>query len=850
MPPLGGTSYQQSHPDQRDLAAHIEKEISDIDPTLDADTTRAEAARIAALAGTESTRAGVMLLLDLIRLFYRARRINYPKTPLSSRVFDRNAHQLLAYVAAQAELQALGLSEDAIRSAASQLVTVLPFSVCVLIRQLLRGQNASQVKEMVVTGGQFFNGDGSNWEAIEALLPITEHINGRHLTDEEFGELMKDLFRLSYLAMTETALTYFRAFKNGNTSFVLTEMNRIQIRFSEVLFQAAFNLARYQVKMEVGIPETQDARPATYALLFGGANARNEFPSYDYDVMAFYDADGMTAGGTAGRVSNLEFMNRVLSQLRKILSEMGHDLDTRIGFPDKVAVSIDDLPSQIAQYGLVDANMKYAAGDFAFSQRALAALNAISFAHERQIESVAKEIFTLRQIRSVFGNDRNVKFNLLREFTHLLRMWSFRRSESFRDVNRMADDMAQQDVLAPTEADELKALYRRALLWRAGLDLSFGRNEKELPTGEDLERYAKAHLHGNALAFEQEYRGVRSRIIQIANKIISKIGQESPAVEARAHQMEREAADRQAQQENQAAAIQNRRDGWIFDVAEASGRPESPMVQRAAERQVDNAIDAGGPLADIEARIQNLIESRRRANVRPTVETKTELPVVMSPTVEEIVADIHARTVSDIHVSELMSVKLSEPHARFGLMVILALQFIARSATAASWPAPPEKSIHARVNVVRNAAEFDEMEKTVKNMTRESQPWVQVVPEGAPKPLREHIVAFVKANAGRCPVSYVEEGDPLFKQRTNGTYDLRGLFRAADRNARNDLFRNLSDRNKSVPSNVRIDVVSSVAVPYVVDDDDELAKSVWFQSAVWIPMTVVIAAARMAAKMA
>ena len=247
----------------------------------------------------------------------------------------------------------------------------------------------------------------------------------------------------------------------------------------------------------------------------------------------------------------------------------------------------------------------------------------------------------------------------------------------------------------------------------------------------------------------------------------------------------------------------------------------------------------------------------------------------LSSAVQQELSNIGAREgKAGIEVSELLSrrvpdlVRASEqqPSKRFGLLLVLQLLVLANRLSFASM-APPQPTTVIPIPVVNNAADVDMCKRQLIAMQHlkshrgiNLDPSVWSVSANLPTELKNDVVAAVESSMDALPVSFVVERESGFDERSDGTYEVRTLLRVANENrvsrqtSRIELFDNLSDVKKPVPANVQLHILSSVAVPYVADDD-ALAKYVWFAlmtgfAIVWVPMTRLLATVRLIAKMA
>ncbi len=247
----------------------------------------------------------------------------------------------------------------------------------------------------------------------------------------------------------------------------------------------------------------------------------------------------------------------------------------------------------------------------------------------------------------------------------------------------------------------------------------------------------------------------------------------------------------------------------------------------------------------------------------------------LSSAVQQELLNINAREgKAGIAVSELLSrrapdlvrASVQQPSKRFGLLMVLQLLVLANRLSFASM-APPQATTVIPIPVVNNAADVAMCKRQLIAMQQlksyrgiKLDPSVWSVSADLSTELKNDVVAAVESSMDALPVSFVVERESGFDERSDGTYDVRTLLRVANENrvsrqtSRIELFDNLSDVQKPVPANVQLHILSSVAVPYVADDD-ALAKCVWFAlmtglAIVWVPMTRILAVARAAAKMA
>ncbi len=281
-----------------------------------------------------------------------------------------------------------------------------------------------------------------------------------------------------------------------------------------------------------------------FCLLLGGANARREFPSFDYDGMAVYEKEGKTEGGIEGSISNREYFNNLFSLIMEIADEIGHNFDTDFqsllveSDSQKVGDLVTDLEtfqkrigkSNVQMVRTASSSLILAAGNEDLGKRVIDICSEQyrnpAFLEEDLAWSYARR---LNRRKEYSKKNYNVKYSAggLRDINDAIWMNNSANGVAERNILRGIDSLA----LTSREKKQLKGSYFYLINLRIRLDFYYGRNNKDLPQNGELKKFVHAlGYEGSApvRGFREDYNRHRHVIKTLTDKAIGKILSEFP----------------------------------------------------------------------------------------------------------------------------------------------------------------------------------------------------------------------------------------------------------------------------------------------------------------------------------
>ena len=277
-------------------------------------------------------------------------------------------------------------------------------------------------------------------------------------------------------------------------------------------------------------------RESRFALLLGGANARREFPSFDYDCFFVYEEDGTT---TAGK-TNREYFRYLIDRLSTAITEIDHRCDSffapfknDFGTPREMAGFFNR--KDIASYANARAftALGYGAGDRDFAQQVIDDIYRFVYQPETAQALTLMRVHQHHLMRTSTGmneeypgSEINIKYHPggLRDIAILFWIYKLLNGQRENDVFRILHELGKK---YPRLIPPLTESYQFLMDIRIRLDLDIGRNNKELPSREEgLERLAKALGYGEDnpyRRFSNEVLGHRGRISAISGELVGKL---------------------------------------------------------------------------------------------------------------------------------------------------------------------------------------------------------------------------------------------------------------------------------------------------------------------------------------
>jgi hypothetical protein len=287
------------------------------------------------------------------------------------------------------------------------------------------------------------------------------------------------------------------------------------------------------------------APSSTFCILLGGANARKEFPSFDYDAVATYQKEGKTEGGILGKISNSDYFNMLFTKIMDIANSVGHHFDSNfqdlICYKDGPEDKNTDGSRKIV-YSLSAMKEIMYKGNIQTARTAMSTL-IIAAGDDDLGEKVMKIGRGLTSTREYVERDLvwNYARRLARREEYEQNTTNVKRSAGgLRDINdaiwmnnalhsRFERNILKGIVQLPlTEGDTGKLMksYLFMINLRIRMDFYYGRNDKDLPEGEELERFVHAigYTGDKAVSqFRKRYEMHRKTIDEVAGKAIKNI---------------------------------------------------------------------------------------------------------------------------------------------------------------------------------------------------------------------------------------------------------------------------------------------------------------------------------------
>ncbi|MCB0376219.1 MAG: hypothetical protein KDD04_09900, partial [Sinomicrobium sp.] len=292
---------------------------------------------------------------------------------------------------------------------------------------------------------------------------------------------------------------------------------------SGAVLQAVYDVNHEYLSAQYGEPDS------TGSIVLAGANARGEYPTFDYDAVVLYEKDGRTPGGPSGTLSHAEFYNRLAVLIRQSFegdpqsgyAGMGREMDSRYQYTifksflnawgveenrPMWAVSINRAEAALKSSQPVGLILSFldlmpGAGDMDLAERFIQStqeyladekhlytgmaqtLSAYQFMRQKTAETSP-----VLDIKGTAGGLRSFHYFLW--FLRLYRRLLFMRAGQPRAAQKPASGLNFLDNLTVLEREfsgtsvrnELTAYYLYLINLRLTMDLFYARNSKQLPT--------------------------------------------------------------------------------------------------------------------------------------------------------------------------------------------------------------------------------------------------------------------------------------------------------------------------------------------------------------------------------
>ena len=269
---------------------------------------------------------------------------------------------------------------------------------------------------------------------------------------------------------------------------------------SEFIFQRVVGLEYQRLASIHGTPSSR------YGVLAGGANARGEYPSFDYDWFLTYENEGETsAGHEQVSISNQAFYTKLARAINSSLNYLGANSDGAY-FPynpitlvaetavtqDRYARIVSSCPDPHMELRL-RVTMVPLAGDPEFCRSWLTFTQDLVRKSSAEIMQNQAKIILETAHTAVDPRHLNIKTSPggLRLGTHLWILTSVAFDRNFDSFDDLIQYLQEQKLVSNDRAMQLVDSYHYLLRLRVRMDMQYGRNDKDLPRGDELGVLAK-----------------------------------------------------------------------------------------------------------------------------------------------------------------------------------------------------------------------------------------------------------------------------------------------------------------------------------------------------------------------
>lgn len=412
-------------------------------------------------------------------------------------------------------------------------------------------------------------------------LASRRKFEGSVLTEEETLDLYrrreKTLRHFANIHLARIAMLFLEEQeKHSRSGKGLAEFSRLlrgiyreKSNLSLVVLSAAYSI-------NLRFLESIYGRPAgCCSVILGGANARHEFPSYDYDVITIFDGDkeAESNGGLCGSLPSAYYFHMLFGLLKTTLEDLDKSFDTRfqnvIGLrSDIVAQETDDL-EYISVGNLDDYICHFSRQNARFYQDFIPMSNLVHGAGQpnlttRFLEKV-KEL-VLDPARNHKGIKAEILLNWYAKRNFPKTPYNIKHSSGgLRDLHSLLwfhgksgdTPYALPEIFAgdPDIGRQLVTAYTFLMNLRIRMDLYYGRNEKDLPTGRELKDFTASLGYTSIRDFEKDYKYYTSMVAKIVDRHFNEAMAEDPELKvlldtrvAEEKQKSREADEKKAQE--------------------------------------------------------------------------------------------------------------------------------------------------------------------------------------------------------------------------------------------------------------------------------------------------------------
>jgi hypothetical protein len=244
-----------------------------------------------------------------------------------------------------------------------------------------------------------------------------------------------------------------------------------------------------------------------HGFLGGGANARREYPSFDYDWFLVYEHEGQTVScENQSPISNHEFFTRLSRAVDTTLSYLGANSDgayvphhpvslqpERAVTKERYQYLLDSAPDPHMELRL-RVNMIPLGGDRSLCAEWLTHISSLVQSASAEImQNQTKVILSFARAK-LSSEHINIKTTPggLRMGTHLWIACAVAYDRTFDSFEEVTDLLRADKLISEDSAASLTSSYHYLLRLRVRLDMQYGRNEKSLPTGDELTALSKS----------------------------------------------------------------------------------------------------------------------------------------------------------------------------------------------------------------------------------------------------------------------------------------------------------------------------------------------------------------------
>lgn len=305
---------------------------------------------------------------------------------------------------------------------------------------------------------------------------------------------------------------------------------------SEAVLKSVYHYALRHMQRQYG------SLDGKFSILIAGANARKEFPSFDYDCLLVYEPgqQAVSRGGYQGRLRASDYYRRLAQTVQISLGQMDMELDLnyQLEYPylcfgtgpqdvrngEVILATLQDYRVQLSARGkdayqeiVFLGSLRYGAGDRVLAQQLKDAIDDLR--QKTDPLKVKAERYLSRQVRLAEKDAKNIKNcpGGLREFHELI--W-------FADVETdYIPQMLTELFPDPEECRQMVAGYLFVMSLRIFLDFYYGRNDKTLPS--DLGSLLSAYGIDPA-AFRRAMKKHQGNISRLSEKYYQRQLQSDP----------------------------------------------------------------------------------------------------------------------------------------------------------------------------------------------------------------------------------------------------------------------------------------------------------------------------------